>query len=256
MKNRITVLIYTHNEEDNITSCINSAKLLSQDVRIIDMESFDKTVILAKRLGAKVYTHPFTPYVEPAREFGIKKVDDGWVFLLDADERITQSLAWEIIKITKNKSNSYYKVPRQNIFGKSPKDKWLKHGGWWPDYQTRLIFVDDFISWSKNIHSTPTIKGTPGLLTNPLLHFFHGNLHSMVKKTVSFENIEADLLFQAQKKVGVIIFFRKFLGELFRRLIKEKGYFDGTIGIIECVYQAFSKTITYIYLYEKKIRAV
>jgi len=73
----------------------------------------------------------------------------------------------------------------------------------------------------------------------------------MVEKTIIFEDIESSLLFKASKKVKTSTFFRKFLGELYRRLIRSFGFLDGEIGIIESIYQAFSKTITYIYLYEK-----
>ena len=74
----------------------------------------------------------------------------------------------------------------------------------------------------------------------------------MVDKTINFENIESDLLLKANKPVATITFFRKFFGELFRRLIVKKGFMDGIIGIMESIYQAFSKTITYLLLYEKK----
>ena len=74
----------------------------------------------------------------------------------------------------------------------------------------------------------------------------------MVEKTLLFEDIESDLLYEANKKVTIFTFFRKFLGELYRRLIKHPGFMDGTVGIIECIYQAYSKTITYLFLYEKK----
>ena len=90
---------------------------------------------------------------------------------------------------------------------------------------------------------------------NPIIHYFHGNLESMVEKTIIFEDIESDLLFNAKKEVNISVFFRKFLGELYRRLFRNLGFLDGEIGIIESIYQAFSKTITYIYLYEKS-RAV
>ncbi|MFO0703157.1 MAG: hypothetical protein U0525_00315 [Patescibacteria group bacterium] len=49
-----------------------------------------------------------------------------------------------------------------------------------------------------------------------------------------------------------MIFFRKFYGEMWRRLIKQGGFMDGEFGILESLYQAFSKTITYLLLYEKK----
>ncbi len=269
----ITVIIYTFNEQNNIEECVKSAELLSQSIIVIDMESRDDTEDIVKGLGAEVYTFPKTNYVEPARKFGIEKAESEWVFILDADERITPELAKEIdvilrtppwrgtpesdsgqdeySTVTRQARMTHYKIPRKNIFGKL---KWLKYGGWWPDYQIRLIKKEAFIDWPKEIHSTPAIKGDCGYLKNPLVHFFHGNFETMVNKTVVFESIEADLLSKAKKPVSILTFLRKFTGELFRRLFKSLGFLDGSFGIIESIYQAFSKTITYIFLYEKYLQ--
>jgi len=265
----ISVLIQTHNEEKHIEACIHSAKLLTDNIVVVDMESTDKTIELAKKLDIETYMFPYSHCVEPAREFGIRKANTSWVMILDADERITKELAKEIKIVvnreftlseaegskvdSKKEEITHYKIPRKNMFGGT---KWLKHGGWWPDYQIRLINTEAFITWPNNIHSTPQIKGNIGYLTSPFIHQFHGNLTSMVQKTIVFENIEAELLFRAKKSVSTFTFFRKFLGELWRRLLKEKGFLDGEIGIIESIYQAFSKTITYLFLYEKNRRTV
>ena len=259
----ITIIIYTHNEEGNIRDCINSAQFLTEKIIVIDMKSTDKTVKIAKSIDVSVFNFPKSDYVEPAREFGIKQATTDWVFILDADERITEESAEEIKNMISvgndpcvvpvghrgpTLQNAYYKIPRQNIFANV---KWLKHGGWWPDYQIRLINKKYFVSWPKRIHSTPEIKGKFGYLKNPLTHYFHGDLGNMVKKTIIFEDIESELLYKAGKKTATKTFFRKFLAELYRRLIKNLGFLDGPFGIIESIYQAFSKTITYLFLYEK-----
>lgn len=252
-KTKIISLIFTFNEERNIADCIKSARRVSDEIVVIDMESRDKTWGVAMQNGAKVFTYPHTSYVEPAREFGIKKIKDGWVLILDADERVTDESAEELKSAVSNPEFSNYKIPRKNIFGNKV---WLRHGGWWPDYQTRLINTTKFLSWPKHIHSTPKIDGQNGILSEPLLHYFHGNIENMVSKTVIFENIESDLLLKAGKSAKTTTFFRKFIGELWRRLFKRFGFLDGEVGIIENVYQAFSKTITYLYLYEKKSRSL
>ena len=250
MKN-LSVIIYSLNEEKNIGECINSAKLLTDEIILIDMESNDKTVEIAKNLNVLVFNFSKSDYVEPAREFGISQSKTDWVLILDADERITEELAEEIKQLLTINSSllTYYKIPRKNIFANI---KWLRHGGWWPDYQIRLINKKYFIDWPKRIHSTPQIKGNLGYLKNPIIHYFHGDLTSMVKKTVIFEDIESDLLLKAKKTSGTKTFFRKYLAELYRRLIKNLGFLDGPFGIIESIYQAFSKTITYLFLYEKQ----
>ena len=258
----VSAIIQTYNEEKNIGACIDSARMFTDKIIVVDMQSTDKTVDLAKKMGAEVFSFPHSSYVEPAREFGIQKANTEWVFLLDTDERITKKVAKEILYLIEKTESveeersdgrtesvkTHYKIPRKNIFGHL---KWLKYGGWWPDYQIRLINKKSFKSWSKEIHSTPVITGETGYLQNPIEHYFHGDLESMVEKTIIFEDIESSLLFKASKKVKTSTFFRKFLGELYRRLIRSFGFLDGEIGIIESIYQAFSKTITYIYLYEK-----
>jgi len=250
-QNNITVIIHTRNEETNISDCIKSAKMLTNNIIIVDMESTDKTIDIAKRLGAKIKSFPFSHYVEPAREFGIRQAKTDWTFILDVDERITKELADEIDNIVANDqlSITHFKVPRKNMFGQK---SWLKHGGWWPDYQTRLIHLKSFNNWPDRIHSTPNITGNVGFLNNPLVHYSHGNMEDMVNKTLIFEDIESDLLLKANKPVSILIFFRKFIGELFRRMFVKLGFLDGTAGIIESIYQAYSKTITYLFLYEKK----
>ncbi len=251
MKNeKITVLIHTHNEEKNIKECITSARILSNEIIVIDMESTDRTTEIAQNENVTIKTFPFSHYVEPAREFGIRQASTEWVFILDADERMTQELTDEINGLTGSSalSSTHFKVPRKNIFGRQ---KWLKHGGWWPDHQMRFLNKKSFKEWPKRIHSTPVFEGDLGYLENPILHYFHGDIEQMVNKTMVFEAIESDLLFEAKRPVGTLTFFRKFFGELFRRLILKKGFMDGTIGIIESFYQAYSKTITYLFLYEK-----
>ncbi len=245
----ITVIIHSYDEEKNIYDCINYAKLLTNKIILIDMESEDKTVEIAKDLNVLVYNFPKSDYVEPAREFGIKKSKTNWVLILDADERITKELADEIKSVIRNSQLSHYKIPRKNIFSGI---KWLRHGGWWPDYQIRLINKRYFVRWPKRIHSTPQINGDFGYLKNPLIHYFHGDLNKMVQKTIIFEDVESDLLLKANKKSGARIFFRKYLAEIYRRLIMNLGFLDGPFGIIESIYQGFSKTITYLFLYEKQ----
>jgi len=249
--NNISVLIQTHNEERNIEDCIASAKLLSNNIVVVDMESTDKTQEIAKKNGAFVASFPFSYYVEPGRAFGIEQIKSDWVFILDADERMTKDLANEIKKIMFQTEHTYFKVPRKNMFGGK---KWLKYGGWWPDEQMRLIKLSAFESWPTQIHSTPLIKGEMGHLSEPFEHHFHGNVEGMVNKTLVFENIEAELLFNAKKTASPPTFFRKFFGELLRRAVVKVGFLDGAIGIMESVYQAYSKTITYLLLYEKKNR--
>jgi glycosyltransferase involved in cell wall biosynthesis len=245
----ITIVINTYNEANQIREVISNAKQLTANIVVVDMKSTDATVSLAEKAGVNVISIPHTMYVEPARNKTIESVRTDWVFILDADERLTNELIHEIKSSIKSERYSYYKVPRKNIFAQK---YWLSHGGWWPDTVIRLINKKYFIEWPADIHSTPIIKGDCGVLTHPLLHYFHGVITKMVEKTIIYENIESELLYGADKNVQAATFFRKYFGELLRRLILKKGFLDGSVGVIESIYQAYSKTITYLFLYEKK----
>ena len=250
-KQEITVVFQVKNGEAQIAEAVKSAKLLTNNVVVMDMDSSDATRKLARQAGAKVITIPNFSYVEPVRHLAFKLTEREWVLILDADERLTKELAKEIKEVINNPSNQYthFALPRLNVFNAR---KAFKHGGWWPDKQIRLIKKKAFVSWPTNIHSTVKVSGNLGVLNHYFLHHFHGDLNLMVEKTINFENIESDLLLKAAQKVKTATFFRKYLGELYRRLIKQNGWRDGPYGVIENLYQAYSKTITWLLLYEKK----
>lgn len=248
----LTIVFQVKDAETTISKAITSAKLLTNNIVVMDMQSQDQTAKTAEKAGAKLITIDSFEYVEPVRKYAFTKTSSEWVLILDADEQLTPELASEIKKIINSKTDiTHFKIPRLNVFNNQP----FKHGGWWPDSQIRLIKRNAFISWPENIHSTVKVKGKIGYLQNYFLHHFHGNLTQMVNKTLKFEGFESDLLYKANKKVGILTFFRKFFGELYRRLIKFQGWRDGAYGIIESIYQAYSKTITWLLLYEKYIKS-
>lgn len=132
---KISVVINTLNEEDNLPRALASVKKFADEIVVVDMKSDDKTVDIAKKAGAKVYEYKRIGYVEPARNFAIGKATGKWILIIDADEQLPGSLVKELKKIVKNPSANYYRLPRKNlIFG-----KWVKHSRWWPDYNIRFF---------------------------------------------------------------------------------------------------------------------
>jgi glycosyltransferase involved in cell wall biosynthesis len=246
--NELTIIIHSYSSS-GLVDCVKSALYVTKNIRIIGEEKRNDVKEFLFQHKIRVIPFHNQGIVEPARNFGIQQADTSWVFLLDADEVITPELVLEIKKAIRYKSYGFYQVPRREILFHS---HWIKYGGWYPNYQTRLIQISKFIQWPAFIHSTPVIKGEKGKLHSPILHYSQNNISEMVNRTIVFESNEADLLYKAKRKTSVMIFFRKFLGEFYRRLIKWQGFRDGTIGVIESIYQAFSKTITYIFLYEKQ----
>lgn len=137
MKQDISVIILTLNEEIHIERCIKSLLPFAKDIFIIDSYSTDKTVEIAENLGAKVYQNPFINHAVQF-QWGLDNcpIDTKWVMKIDADEYILPELADEIQqkleKLDDEVSGIYIK--RRVYF----KDRWIKHGSYYPTWLLRI----------------------------------------------------------------------------------------------------------------------
>ena len=120
MKNYLTAIVITKNEEVNIGRCLSSVKF-ADEIIVVDSGSTDKTVTIAKRFNAKVYGRKFDDYAAQ-RNFAVSKASGEWILSLDADEEITEALAKEIREVINKDDYDGYLIPRKNIiFGKEIK---------------------------------------------------------------------------------------------------------------------------------------
>lgn len=185
------------------------------------------------------------------RNMAAKKAKSDWLFYVDADEEVSPALKEMILKVVGSNEFSAYAIPRRNIF--------LGHemhwGGWWPDFVIRLIKKDKLINWKGELHEQPEIIGTICHLKEPLIHVSHRNLTEMVEKTNKWSEIEAKLLYESSHpKMNVFRFFSAGLREFWYRGVIKLGFLDGTVGVIEIIYQTFSRLITYSKLWELQLK--
>ena len=94
---KLTVLILAKNEEKNISDCIKSV-LFADEILVIDDFSTDTTARIAEELGARVIQHSMDGNWGQQKTFGIEQASHPWIYLLDADERVTEPLKEEILK--------------------------------------------------------------------------------------------------------------------------------------------------------------
>jgi len=132
----VTALIITKNEEANITDCLASLDWAAERL-VIDAESTDRTVELARAAGADVTVRPW-PGFGPQKNFGMDRARSDWILIVDADERVPVLLAEEIRSLLsrwKDGDPVAYEIPRMNFYYGA----WVRHGGLYPDYQIRLV---------------------------------------------------------------------------------------------------------------------
>ena len=94
----ISTIILTYNEEKHITRCIKNAQKFSKEVYLVDSFSTDNTVFVAESLGAKVYQNKWENNHAKQFNWGLNNlpITTEWIFRLDADEYLTDSLVEEI----------------------------------------------------------------------------------------------------------------------------------------------------------------
>jgi len=244
---KISVVINTLNEEQNLPRVLASVRGLADEIIVVDMQSDDGTVKIAKEAGARVYEHKKTGYVEPARNFAISKATGEWILILDADEELQSSLVKKIKNIVNSpEPANYYRIPRKNlIFG-----KWLEHTGWWPDYNIRL-FKKGKVIWNEIIHSVPLTIGEgidlPAEEQLAIIHNNYPDLNSYLERMNRYTSIQLKLLQQDGKYHFV---WRDLIlrpsKEFVSRYFMNEGYKDGAHGLALSLLQAFSELILYL----------
>ena len=248
---KVTVVINTLNEEKNLPLAIASAKKFADEIVVVDMESEDKTVEVAKTMGAKIFSHKKTGYVEPARNFAISKANNPWVMILDADEEISEKLAQQIRLILKNPKADYYRIPRKNIiFG-----KWMKHSRWWPDYNIRL-FKKGSVSWNEVIHTVPMTQGVGGDIEAKeeyaIIHHNYESIEQYIERMNRYSTAHAVAMISGNYKFSWKDIVFKPSNEFLSRYFFGEGYKDGLHGLALSLLQAFSELATYLKIWQKE----
>lgn len=247
----ISAVINTLNEEKNIKRVISSLKGFVNEIVVVDMESDDKTQDLAKEEGAKVFVHKRVGYVEPARNFAIQKAKGDWILIVDADEEVPASLGRKLKEIEKRAKGFIYKIPRKNIiFG-----KWIKYGGWWPDYNVRF-FKKGSVTWSDKIHSVPFLKGRVKRLKAredlAIVHHNYQTISQFIQRLDRYTTIQAKEKREERKRLTWKDVVRRPTEEFIRRFFFYEGYKDGLHGLSLALLQAFSELVVYLKLWESE----
>lgn len=241
----LSVIVIAKNEEQRIKACLESVKW-ADEIIVVDNGSEDQTLQIVKEYTDKVVKLKDQDFAT-LRNKGMAVSQGEWVFYVDADERVLYPLKKEIeAQITFGDFCAFAISRRNIIFGRE-----VKYGPFWPDWVIRLLKKQDFLKWVGQVHEYPQFKGQLGYLKNPLLHLTHRDIDQIVKKSLEWSKIDARLRFEAgHPKMSALRFIRIFLSEVFNQGILRKGFFNGTIGVMDSILQVFSMYMTYVRLWQ------
>ncbi len=135
----ISIYILTYNEEVDIADCIESVIALSDDVIVVDSFSRDKTIEIASRYPVQIVQHKFESHGQQ-RTWMLKTIPTKyqWVYILEADERMTPELFAECVAASqRQEAIGYYVAERVMFMG-----QWIRRSTQYPRYQMRLFEKD------------------------------------------------------------------------------------------------------------------
>lgn len=231
----ISAVVLTHNDVSNIDRCLGSLRWCDE-VIVMDDESTDGTVELAKKLGAKVFVHALSDDFAAQRNFGLTKTKNEWVLFVDSDEVVTDELKTEILQIanSKQQTTSGYYLKRKDFWG----GRWLAHG---ETGNVKLLRLGrkDAGKWAQPVHEEWKIQGDVEELTNPLLHYPHQNVAQFLDEINRYSTLYANYLYQRGVSEPVWQVVGKPVAKFFLNYIVRLGFLDGTAGIVVALMMSF-----------------
>jgi (heptosyl)LPS beta-1,4-glucosyltransferase len=236
----ISVVVLTRNEEKNIGPCLETLQWADELV-VLDSFSDDATVEIAQDMGAEIHQRRFVNYPSQ-RNTGLQLASKEWVFFVDADERATPELAEEIRRATDKAGFAGWWVPRKNyIFG-----KWIRHAGWFPDYQLRLLRRDKGrYDEGREVHELVDLDGEAGYLESLMIHHNYDTVQQFRAKQDIYTDYEAQTILEGGERARPHSFILQPLRQFHWRYITLQGYKDGWHGLLLSFLMAYYELVRY-----------
>ena len=256
----LSVAIIARDEERHLPGALESVRgLADETLLLLDSRTCDRSADLGHAAGARVLIEPWRGF--PAqRNRALDLCAGDWVLFLDADERVSAELRRELLEIRDwrleiatgqspisnlQPSIAGYWIPRHNqFFGRT-----LRGGGWYPDYQLRLLRRDRArYDEARLVHELVRLDGPAAYLGGHLLHLNIERLDELWRKQTSYAIQEAQTLYLAGRRARWRNFVGAPLREFHRRYVALGGWRDGALGLFMCATLAYFEWVKFIHL--------
>ena len=231
--NRLSVTIVAWNEEERLRACLDSI-VWADEIIVVDAESTDKTVQVAREFTDKVWVRPW-PGFAAQKNFALEHASGEWILSLDADERVTPELRARIGAIVRGDGPADgYRIPRRNIFWGA----WVRHGGLYPDYQLRLFRKGAGRFAENAVHESIGVAGRIEALAEPLLHHSYRGLDDFVGRSNRYSTLAAAELVRRGGRVSLGGLAFRPLARFLSMYVLRGGFLDGWRGFVLAVLYA------------------
>lgn len=232
---KISAVILTRDEEKNIIDCLEALKWCDEII-VIDDNSGDRTVEIAKKYGSQVYVRFLNNDFSEQRNFGLSKAKGDWILFVDADERVPEALASEISNIKdqiSDKINGFYIKRKDYMWGKE-----LNHGETGNIKLLRLARKESG-KWEGRVHEEWKIEGNIGEFKNSILHYPHQTIKEFLQEINFYTDLRAKELYDKKVRANWVSILAYTKGKFILNFILKRGFMDGLEGFIFAIIMSF-----------------
>jgi glycosyltransferase involved in cell wall biosynthesis len=229
---QLSAIIITKDEAVNIGECLDSLAFCDERI-VVDAQSSDGTLIIAKQKGARVATHSWKGF-GPQKNYALSLAQGEWVLSIDADERVTPELARAIRAAIDAGKADAYEIPRRSSFC----GRMMRHSGWFPDLVLRLFRRDKARFTDDVVHERVVCDGPVARLTEPILHFPVTRLEDAIRRIDQYSTLGAEKLVASDRKISPLSGLTHGIGTFLRVYFLKLGFLDGTPGFMLAVANA------------------
>lgn len=243
---KLSVTVITHNESADIAPALQSVAW-ADEIVVVDAESTDDTVALARRFTDRIVVRPWGGYADQ-KNHAASLASHDWILSLDADERVTVPLADEIRSTLSSQPPNVvaYRMPRITWH----LGRWIRSTDWYPDYQIRL-YNRRAARWTgRYVHEALTVNGAIGDLRGELQHFAYRDVSDHLETIDRYTTLAARQMREQGRNAGLFDLAGHPPLAFFRNYVLRGGFRDGLPGLVISAMNAYYVFLKFAKLWE------
>jgi glycosyltransferase involved in cell wall biosynthesis len=244
LKAPLSAVLITRNAGNVLEPCLESLAF-ADDIVIIDSGSTDRTAEIARERGARVVQKEWLGFGRQ-KQFAVEQAKFDWVLCIDADERVSPTLAASIQAALAAPVSPVYRMPRRNRF----LGRWLAHGEGYPDWSPRL-FNRMNARWSDDlVHEKVLFAVTPGTLQGDLMHDSADDLSTYLERQNRYTTLAARQAFEQGRGASIFHMLLSPVVRFTKFYLMRLGFLDGLPGLVHISIGCMNSYVKYAKLIE------